>query len=201
MIVFHRPCAIFDERYRGKLGVCVNWFRDNAAVIQALSSVAALVVTGALAWLTWRDVRLTRDIATSSLEQVKHIREAGRLLLQQNARALESLALRIRVGLGHLNSSTPNHRELRSFALLTDREIADLQALARQVNSRAITSASDAAAHLRVIHDMVQTAKAINEAMGWIPTAEDIGRWKRAIEGAHRALQEIETACQQAAAT
>jgi hypothetical protein len=64
------------------------------------------------------------------------------------------------------------------------------------VNSRAITSASDAAAHLRVIHDMVKTAKEINEAMGWIPTAEDIGRWKRAIEGAHRALQEIETACQ-----
>jgi hypothetical protein len=179
----------------------MNWFRDNAAVIQALSSAAGLVVTGVLAWLTWRYVRLTRDIASSSLEQVKHIREAGRVMLQQNAKALESLALRIRVGLGQLNSATPNHKELRAFALLTDREIADLQALARQVNSRAITSASDAAAHLRVIHDTVQTSKGIDEAMGWIPTAEDAGRWKRAIEGAHRALQEIEAACHQGADT
>lgn len=101
----------------------MNWFKDNAAVIQALSSVAGLVITGVLAWLTWRYVRLTRDIASSSLEQVKHIRDAGRVILQQNARALGSLALRIRVGLGHLNSETPNHKELRAFALLTDREI------------------------------------------------------------------------------
>jgi hypothetical protein len=177
----------------------VNWFKDNAAVIQALSSVAGLVVTGVLAWLTWKYVRLTRDIASSSVEQVKHIREAGRAMLRQNATALESLALRIRTGLGQQVSATPNHRDLRAFALLGERDIADLQALARQVNGRAITSASDAAAHLRVILDMVQTAKGINEAMGWIPTATEAGRWKKAIEGAHRALQEIETACHQVA--
>jgi hypothetical protein len=94
-----------------------------------------------------------------------------------------------------LASTTPNHRDLRAFALLGEREIADLQTLAKQVNGRAITSASDAAAHLRVILDMVQTAKGINEAMGWIPTTAETGRWKKAIEGAHRALQEIETAC------
>lgn len=78
---------------------------------------------------------------------------------------------------------------------MTEREIADLQSLANRVNGQAITSASDAAAHLRVIHEMVQTAKGISEAMGWIPTPEDASRWKKAVEGAHRALQEIENAC------
>jgi hypothetical protein len=82
----------------------MNWLRENAAVIQALSSGAGLVVTAVLAWLTWRYVRLTRDIASSSLEQVKYIREAGQAMLRQNATALESLALRIRTGLGQHDS-------------------------------------------------------------------------------------------------
>ena len=124
-------------------------------------------------------------------------REAGRVILQRNASALGSLALCIRVGLGQLNSETPNHRELRAFALLTDQGIADLQALAREVNDLAITSASEAAQHLRVIYEMLQTAKQIHEAMGWIPTREDARRRKKAVEGAHRGLQEIETACRQ----
>lgn len=177
----------------------MNWFRENAAVIQALSSAAGLVVTAVLAWLTWRYVRLTREIANSSLEQVKYIREVARVSLRQSASALESLALRLRVGLGNLNPETPNHRQLCGFTLLTDQEITDLQALARDVNRPAITAASEAAGHLRAIYAMLQTAKGISEAMGWIPNAEEAGRWKKAIEGAHRALQEIETTCNHAA--
>jgi len=168
----------------------MNWLKDNAAAIQALSAVATLVVTSVLVWLTSKYVRLTR-------EQIQHIKEAARVTLQQSATALASLALRLRTGLGEeLNSEMPNHRELRTFALLTDKEIADLQALAKDVNSRAVASASAAATHLRVILEMVRTAKGINEAMGWIPTPADTRRWKRAVEGAHRALQEIEAACQ-----
>jgi hypothetical protein len=178
----------------------MNWFRENAAIIQALSSAAGLAITAVLAWLTWRYVCLTREIATSSLEQVKHIREAGRVSLRQNATALKFLALRTRTALGQqLNPDTANHKQLRAVDFLTDREIVDLQTLAREVNDVAITSASDAAQHLRVIHGMVQTAKQIDEAMGWIPTHEEAGRWKKAIEGAHRALQEIETACDRVA--
>ena len=125
------------------------------------------------------------------------MREAGKALLRQSAQALGSLALRLRVSLGQeLNPSTPNHKQLRAFALFTEQEITDLQVLARQVNGQAITSASDAAVHLRVISEMVQMAKGIKEARGWIPTPEETGRWKRAVEGAHRALQEIEAACQ-----
>jgi hypothetical protein len=177
----------------------MNWFRENAAVIQALSSAAGLAVTAVLAWLTWRYVCLTSEIATSSLEQVKQIREAGRVILRQNATALKSLALRIRTALGQQLNDSANHKQLRAVDFLTDREIADLQTLAREVNDVAITSASDAAQHLRVIHGMVQTAKQIDLAMGWSPTHEEAGRWKKAIEGAHRALQEIETACDRVA--
>lgn len=180
----------------------MNWLNRNAAAIQALSGVATLIVTGVLAWLTWRYVRVTRDIASSSLEQVRQIREASRAILQQSASALGSLALRLRTDLGQrLNPTNPNHSQLRAFAQLTEQDIADLQTLARQVSTRTIKSASEAAAHLRVIYGMVQTAKGISEGMGWIPSPEDAGRWKTAVEGAHRALQEIETTCHQFVAT
>lgn len=49
----------------------MKWLNENAAAIQVLSGIAVLVVTGLLAWLTSRYVRLTREIANSSLEQVK----------------------------------------------------------------------------------------------------------------------------------
>lgn len=179
----------------------MNWLKENAAAIQALSSVAALLVAAVLAWLTARYVRLTREIAASSLEQVKHIREAARLIQQQNAHALGTLALRIRVALGGLNSEIPKHKELRTFSLLTERDMADLQDLARQVNDRAIISASEAAGPLRVIHGMLQTAKDINEGTGWIPADQEAGSWKTAMETAHRKLQEVEAACRQVANT
>jgi hypothetical protein len=184
-----------------KLGACVKWLNENAPAIQALASVAALIVTGVLAGLTWRYVRLTREIARLSLEQVQHIREAARVALRQSANALSALALRLRAGLGQLDPAMPNHRALRAFDILTEQDIAEMQVLARNVNAIAITSASAAADHLRVIYAMVQTAKGINEAMGLNMSSEDARRWKKAVEGAHRALQEIETACQRVAET
>jgi len=167
----------------------MDWLKDNAAAIQALSAVATLVVTSVLVWLTSKYVRLTS-------EQIQHIKDAARVTLRQSATALGSLALRLRTGLGQVNSEPPNHRELRAFALMTEKEIADLQALAREVNSRAIGSASDAATHLRVILEIVQAAKGVTEGTGWIPSREDTIRWKKFVEGAHRSLQEIEIACQ-----
>lgn len=98
----------------------MKWLNENAAAIQALSGLAVLVVTGLLAWLTSRYVRLTREIANSSLEQVRLIRESARVDLQHNASALKALALRLRVGLGQqLNPEAPNDRHLRAFAILT----------------------------------------------------------------------------------
>jgi hypothetical protein len=154
------------------------------------------MVGGVLVWLTSRYVRLTHEIATSSLEQVKQIKEAARIVQQQNARAFEVLALRIRVGLGQLNWDAPEHKQLWAFSLLTERDIADAEALATQVGGTALNSANEAVASLRVVHGRLQTAKDINEGTGWIPTVERVRRWKKTIEASHWSLQEIEEACQ-----
>ena len=107
----------------------------------------------------------------------------------------------MRVALGQLNSDVPKHKDLRAFSLLTEGDITDLEVLARQVDGRTITSASEAAMSLRVIHGMIQKAKSINEGTGWMPTDQEAKNWKRAIGASHRALQEIETICHQVTAT
>ena len=174
----------------------MNWFKENAAAIQAFASIAALIVAIVLAWLTYRYVRLTRDIAASSLEQVRHIREATEIELEQHARALASLVLRIRTSFGGLNADVPRHTELRGYSQLTEREIADIEALARRVGGAVLDSASKAVASLRIMLGMIQRAKEINEALGWIPTPQEMQAWRRAMEEANRSLQEMEAACQ-----
>jgi hypothetical protein len=174
----------------------MNWFKENAAAIQAFASVAALIVAIVLAWLTYRYVRLTRDIAASSLEQVKHIREATEVERQQNALALASLALRVRTGLGGLNADVPRHKELRAYSQLTEREISDLEVFARRMGGPMLDSASKAVASLRVMQGIIQRAKEINEFIGWVPTQQEMQAWRRAMEDAHRGLQELEVACQ-----
>jgi len=37
----------------------VNWLNANSGAIQALGSVASVVITGVLAFITWKYVRLT----------------------------------------------------------------------------------------------------------------------------------------------
>jgi hypothetical protein len=174
----------------------MNWFKENAAAIQAFASIAALVVAIVLAWLTYRYVRLTRDIAASSLEQVKHIREATEIEREQHARALASLALRIRTSFGGLNADVPRHKELRGYSQLTEREIADIEVLARRAGGPVLDSASKAVASLRIMQGMIQKAKEINETLGWIPTQQEMHAWRKAMEEAHRSLQEMEDSCQ-----
>jgi hypothetical protein len=174
----------------------MNWFKENAAAVQAFASLASLIVAAILAWLTFRYVRLTKAIADSSLEQVKHIREAAELARRQNAQALASLALRLRTIFGGLNADVPTHRQLRGFSQFSEGEIADIEALARQVGGSVLDSASRAVPALRTMQGMIQRAKEINESLGWIPTPQETQTWRKAVEEAHRGLQEIEVACQ-----
>jgi len=101
----------------------------------------------------------------------------------------------MRVALGQIGSDAPSHSELRAFSLLTENDIDDLSALARQVNDRTISAATEAAGPLRVIRAMIQKAKVTPSEVGWIPTNQEGVAWKRAVEDAHRHLQEVEVPC------
>ena len=153
-----------------------------------------------LAGLTARYVRLTREIASSSLAQVRHLKEVAKVAQQQGASALASLALRVRVSLAELDATSLRHRQLRSFSLLADRDLTDMEALARQVHPEAVTYAAKASISLRAILGLIEKAKSIHESQGWIARDEEVERWRVAMEAAPRMLTELERVSREQAA-
>jgi hypothetical protein len=190
----------------------MTWLNDNAAAVQALASVVNLLVTGALVWLTFRYVRITNAISTSSLEQIKLIRESARTVQQQHARSLEALAFRLRDVVGFKLADTPRANDPQEvLPLLSERDITNLETYARQVSGKAIEVASQAAASLRELIGMLQNSKAAWEKFArgretersivqiHLSTTPDEKIWRNTRSRASMMLQQLEEECRQIA--
>lgn len=174
----------------------MNWFNSNAAAVQALASVASLIVTVVLAVLTGKYVRLTRQIAQAALEQIQHIKLTSTTAQKQAARSLDALSKRIRLPLRNLNPDAPSHRQLREYNLLSQEDISALEALARDVNDQAAMYAGKAAVSLRKIVGLLAAARAKSPEQGWIASESQTSQWKEATEAGPRMLEELERVCQ-----
>ena len=178
----------------------MEWLDKHAGSVQALAAVGALLVTMALATLTGWYVRLTRSIASSALAQVEHLKLTTRTAQVQAARSLEALSVRIRVPLAQLSADSPAHAQLLEYNQLTNQEIADLEALARQVSEDAIRYAGKAVVSLRGILGLIEEAQSVNRATGWYANDNQTKTWKTAMEAGPRMLIELEKACRAVAA-
>ena len=178
----------------------MDWLDHHAGSVQALAAAGALLVTITLAGLTAWYVRLTRSIASSALAQVEHLKLTARTTQLQAARSLEALSLRIRVPLSQLSADAPQHAQLLEYNQLTDQEIADLEALARQVSEDAITYAGKSVVSLRAIRGLIKEAQGVNRTTGWYANDNQTRAWKTAMEAGPRMLIELEKSCRAAAA-
>ena len=178
----------------------MNWLRDNGAAIQAFASIGGLLITLVLAGLTAWYVRVTKTIATSALDQVKHLKETTRVAQQQAARSLEALSKRIRLPLVGLDPTAPKHRPLAEYGLLSQEDVTYLETLARDVNADAIRYAGKAAVSLRKILALMEQARQVNFGTGWIPSSDQIRDWREAMDAAPKMLTSLEATCQAAAA-
>jgi hypothetical protein len=169
----------------------IDWLNSNAGAIQALASIAALAVAAILARLTARYVHLTKQLADSSLEQVKHIREIAESARVRDAAALRALSIRLRVPLSEL-SHTPSFDELRRFDYIDAGDVADLESLARSVGGDALFHATRAILSLRALLGMVAKVKAINEGTGWLPRENDTSLYRSAVQSAVSELAKVE---------
>ena len=70
----------------------LQWLNLNSGAIQALTSVLTLAVTAVLAIITWRYVRLTKDLTDVARAQLRGEREA----LAARRRELRTLAAMLR---------------------------------------------------------------------------------------------------------
>jgi hypothetical protein len=161
----------------------MHWLNENSAAIQALA-------TTILAILTFLYVKLTRDIAKSTSDQLQHMKELVRVDQQQYASALAYFAFHLRVAIGKL-PDIPTREKLTGSFFLTESDITELRILARKVNGKAVGLAIQATISLRMIHGIMQRSK----EESWQPTEQEKKDWKTARENSERALHALQEEC------
>jgi predicted negative regulator of RcsB-dependent stress response len=135
----------------------MDWFTRNSAAIQAIASIAGVIITAALVGVTYWYVRVTRTIANSSLAQVQEIQKATRASRDRNARALADLAVRIRNGLARLDADLPRADQIRAFTQVNESDITRLEVFASQVDyAPVLASESTAVVAIREILGTVE---------------------------------------------
>jgi hypothetical protein len=174
----------------------MDWLSRNAAAIQALASLASLVVTAVLVILTAWYVRVTKQIAQSSVEQTRHLKEAARALTQNAARSLVALSTRIRVPFAGLKARGLSHQALREYPLLSEEDVSQLESLALQVGGEAARYAGKAAVSLRKLTALFARAQSINEGKGWTPSLQEQRDWDEATDAGPKMLTALEQECQ-----
>jgi hypothetical protein len=170
----------------------MNWLNTNASAVQALATIASLIVTLVLAVLTAKYVRLTRRIADVALEQMQHIKLTRTTAQKQAARSLDALSRRIRIPLEKLDPAAPSHRQLREYNLLSQEDISALETLARDVNDQAVLYAGKVAVSLRKIFGLINEARGVNQSLGWAASGTQTTQWKEAMEAGPTMLAELE---------
>jgi hypothetical protein len=108
-----------------------TWLNANAAAVQALASVIALLVTVVLAGLTAWYVSVTRTIATAAAAQARALQEATGRVDAAALRGLASHLTRLNIAVGLLNEQSPNEPELRTKFQLTSDDGNQLERLAQ----------------------------------------------------------------------
>ena len=184
----------------------MDWFAKNAAAIQAIASIVGVLITAALAGITYWYVRVTREIAKSSADQTRQMKEAAELAnhqmkenRRQLARNLRALAHRSRLS---LESVVFNHSAMLSYTQPTEDDISEIQIMSRQTcDDKILLSANVAVVALRHVLAIVEKAGNIKPSAGWIPSQEDTQKWTKLSQGASKALQDIETQCEIIAST
>ena len=178
----------------------MDWFAKNSAAIQAIASIVGVIIAGVLAGVTYWYVRLTQEIARSSAEQVKQMREAaalGKMQERENQRqllqALQVLAKRSRAS---IQATQFSYAGLRVFAQPTDVDVDDLERMSRQTgNDKISASMNRAIIGLRHILPLVAKVRDIHPGLGWIPSSENQRYWQDAVNAAAQGLQELEEEC------
>ncbi len=177
----------------------MDWLNRYSAAIQAVASGASLVVAAVLAFLTARYVRLTRDIASASSDQLAFLRASSAAMKRQQAYAMKALVHRLRSTLAELDQKHPEHREMMSFAHLRERDIEDFETLARAMDLGAATEAIKVVVPLRSILGLLGEAKAVNLSTGWTPRPDQRQQWENDLRDVAATLGVLEVSCDRAA--
>ena len=157
-----------------------KWLNQNSAAIQAVATVVSVLVTAALALITWRYVRLTRTLAEATQAQAEFLRQA----VKARKRELLAVVKMLRILVGHLPEIRQHGEQMRGAATWDNNDLADLKRLASEFGTLAGQRAAVATSSLLWLKERLDEVKATNPGLGvnWNDFSWD--RWESELKQA-----------------
>lgn len=138
---------------------------ENAPAVQALASLATLIVTGVFARVTWRYVQLTNRLADAASEQLRFQQEATRAKWHE----LWGYVKLLNRALSELPDETrraTRDKDIRSAFLWDQSDLARFQSLAAQLGSLPGTNAALVVSSMSWLRDRVEEVRAVPRERG-----------------------------------
>ena len=171
----------------------IAWLNANSGAIQAIASLATLVVTLSLALLTAKYVKLTGLIAHAAAEQSRHLTESSKREGQLARSALQAHAARLLAAISSIDGQSPPDSRIRQLSELSAGDIDQLEALARVISTEDLAHAALAALALKSILGLVQRVQATNKSTGYHYTDPEIADYLSALKEAKGELSHLTT--------
>jgi hypothetical protein len=164
-----------------------DWLNANAAAIQALGSVATVLLTAVLAWITWRYVKLTQSLVSVQLGEATARRRELRSQLDLISGFLREFP-------------SPDERRLSSvlggyFIDLRDLSGSRVRALAAEVSTEAGHQAAALEEHVTWLINLVRDIRSRGPTYDWsgFPKEEYKARVRSALDACERLSTEVES--------
>jgi hypothetical protein len=110
----------------------LDWLNRNAPAVQALASIASVLLAVALVWITGRYVRLTRDVAKAAQEQLRYQKQSG----ESDVARLLTMVKIFRVAVREFPDQQQDAERIRDVPLWKHGEVSTLASLAPTVLGR-----------------------------------------------------------------
>jgi len=166
----------------------VKWLNANAAAVQAIAAIVSTAITVVLVAITWRYVRLTRDLALIARRQLELVNAARVAEASARRTRLDALISRLRAVRASLQVPPQHPERLLEPPLWSDAETLELHQLAAAVDATAAELARDAVGFLSGLRDLRLAAQDACDrgSLDWQRFPWD--RWNHAHQGAERCL-------------
>src|SRR5208283_1486858 len=167
-----------------------HWLNSNASAIEAITSIASVLVTVVLAFITARYVVLTKTLAEAANAQLLGQVEASRARRRKLASHINFL-LEIIESLPDSSRWSQADSIMRNSTNWDDFDFADFRALASEVSDAASSYAALVESKMRWMAERVNEIKSTPSAHGYDWRAFRRPEWDEALRVARHALGSI----------
>ncbi|HEY8832958.1 MAG TPA: hypothetical protein VIM21_10690 [Gemmatimonadaceae bacterium] len=185
----------------------ITWLNNNSNAVEALGSVAAvlvsvgsLVVTIVLARLTRRYVALTNTIAAATKAQAEFNSKLQREAKEGAAESLYHHARRLKAVVSALPKDKPVVDQLRHFNLFGEGDVAELQRLTQLVGGEVYRQTTLALTGLHWLLGLIERIKATRDPSAYVLSPQEEGSYRRSVQLLTQELAIIVDTCRPAGA-